>query len=594
MMFTLLISVLLGQIADNINAISRDVETDTLRIELLSAVSQKGRANESDTFELYLRVPVSEEEMACLGRLQREDGSFSDIDYADTRRSAWSPKEHAMRIERLAIRYANTGDPAALEMVRNALRYWGTAGPVCRNWWYNEIGVPRRIGPAALLLKDVLDKEEMDIAIEVLDKASISRTGQNRVWEAGSVLIRGILQEDEGLVRRAAAEIASELKFSDGVEGLQKDWSFHQHGPQLQFGNYGLSFAATQCWWARAFAGTDLCYSPEKMNILRGYLENGLCQLVWNGYFDPNACGRQVFLNAQQSKALVTERAAEFLGIESTGKPFARFYPDSDFGIYRTSRWYASIRMQSSRICGFETTNDENRQGWFSSDGALLVRVGGDEYKDISPLWNWRHIPGATTWDDGTKPFSNASSTTFKNGAYNKADKVGGWVDGDYMVAYMDYCRDGLKARKAWFFFPEGIVCLGAGITKEGPGNVVTTIEQNLLQENDEVSGTGAGNGSVSYVSLCGDRFRKAPSERVGDWHDIAVFYPEGSSACGSVFDVFIDHGNNPSGDSYAYFVAPESSLRPARRLSRKIRILENTESRQSVMIDGKLLTVTW
>lgn len=594
MMLALLLSALLGQLTDNINAISKNVETDPLRIDLFSMVSQKGRANESDTFELYLDVPVNEEEMAYLIEQQREDGSFADVDYDDLSRSAWDPKEHAMRIGRLSVRFAVTGDPRALEIARKALRYWGTAKPVCPNWWHNEIGVPRLIGPAALLLREHLDKEELDIVIEILGKASISRTGQNRVWEAGSVLIRGILQDDESLVRLAAKEIASEIRFSDGAEGLQRDWSFHQHGPQLQFGNYGLSFASTQCWWARAFEGTELAYDGEKMDILRAYMENGLCQLVWNGYFDQNACGRQVFMNAQLSKALVTEKAARFLGIEKLGAPGARFYPDSDFGVFRTAGWYASIRMQSTRICGFETTNDENRLGYFSSDGALLVRVAGDENKDISPLWDWRHIPGATTWDDGTKPFTKATSGTFKKGAYNKTEKVGGWVEGDCMVAYMDYCRDSLTARKSWFFFPGGIVCLGAGITGEGSARVVTTVEQNLRQKNAKVRKSRARNGSVSYISLDRSRFKSSVSKRTGDWHDIAVFYPEGTTASGAVFDVCIDHGTDPGGASYAYLVAPDASLREARRLKGKICIVENTESRQSVMIDGKLYTVNW
>ena len=594
MMLALLLSALLGQIAENITAICKDVETDAPRIELISDVSQKGRANESDTFELYLCVPVSETEMAGLVRLQNADGSFSDIDYDDSKRSAWEPKEHAMRIERLAIRYARTGDPLSLELARKALRYWGWRKPVCRNWWYNEIGIPRRIGPAALLLKDALSGEEIAVAIEVLEKASISRTGQNRVWEAGSVLIRGLLQDDEALVRKAADAISSELKFSEGSEGLQTDWSFHQHGPQLQFGNYGLSFAATQCWWARAFKGTELAYSGDKMDILRGFMENGLCPLVWKGYFDQNACARQVFLNAQLSKALVIQRSARFLDMDGAGCEGARYYPASDFGVYRTDRWYASIRMQSTRICGYETTNDENKQGYFSSDGALLVRVSGDEYKDISPLWNWRHVPGTSAWDDGTKPFSNATSETFKRGAYNNTEKVGGWTDGDFMVTFMEYRRDGLTARKAWFFFPDGIVCLGSGITKNGPEKVITSVEQNHLRDGSSVKKRCASNGPVTYLILDRNSFSRGPSSKEGDWHEIADFYPEGSIREGRVFDLFIDHGVAPGKASYAYLTVPDAEPCEARKIARRIRILENTESRQSVSVDGKVLSVSW
>jgi len=36
--------------------------------------------------------------------------------------------------------------------------------------------------------------------------------------------------------------------------------------------------------------------------------------------------------------------------------------------------------------------------------------------------------------------------------------------DGSYGLAACDFERDGLTARKSWFFFDDEIVCLGAGI----------------------------------------------------------------------------------------------------------------------------------
>lgn len=53
-----------------------------------------------------------------------------------------------------------------------------------------------------------------------------------------------------------------------------------------------------------------------------------------------------------------------------------------------------------------------------------------------------------------------------------------GRIDGDVMTAAMEYDRDGLKARKAWFFYPGGIVCLGACITMDSDSEVVTTVNQ--------------------------------------------------------------------------------------------------------------------
>lgn len=604
-----IVAAMLGQIAQNICDICKDVETDPARIELFSKASGYGRNNSADTFELFVKVPVSDEELSILAAAQNEDGSFSDIDYNDTKRSGWDPLQHAMRVERLAIRYARTGDEKALELARKGIRYWGDTMPVCINWWYNEIGIPRQFANAAILLRDKLKAEEMDAIIRILSKSSIKMTGQNKVWQAGSVLIRGILTDDEQLVREAREAILSEMVISDNVEGLQKDWSFHQHGPQLQFGNYGLSFAVTQCWWARALKDTELAPSAQQVSELRNYMEKGLGLLVWNGYFDLNASARQIFKDNQTSKAICVENAARNLGIKKLGARWGSYFPLSDFGVYQGKGWYASIRMQSERIMGYETTNNENMRGWFSSDGALLVRRTGSEYLDIAPVWNWRHIPGVTSWDDGTQPYGTSQEGVYGKRVYNHSEKVGGKIEGRKMIAWMEVNRDGLKARKIWIFFPGGIVCLGAGIEmnaveptdewKVQPGNdisVVTCVEQNLLNGAVEEGEGWISHNGTTYVSLDGQEFSRGPVEHKGTWGDIAPFYEASDSTSANMFEISIEHGKLPVKASYAYAVVPDGgkAAKAARKLQRRVRIIENGADRQVVRIGLKKYIFEW
>lgn len=77
----------------------------------------------------------------------------------------------------------------------------------------------------------------------MMQNAKFGMTGQNKVWLAGNVLIRALLQNDEALVKKARDIIVSEIVLGQ-KEGIKSDWSFHQHGPQQQFGNYGLSFVS--------------------------------------------------------------------------------------------------------------------------------------------------------------------------------------------------------------------------------------------------------------------------------------------------------------------------------------------------------------
>ena len=111
-------------------------------------------------------------------------------------------------------------------------------------------------------------------------------------------------------------------------QGLQPDRSFLQHGAQLQFGNYGLSFVVSQAWWARIFKGTALQLPAEKEAILKDYICKGIGRTVWNGYMDMSALGRQVFPSSQRSKALCLQYAMEDMGLSAIDvEAGPRYYP---------------------------------------------------------------------------------------------------------------------------------------------------------------------------------------------------------------------------------------------------------------------------
>lgn len=108
---------------------------------------------------------------------------------------------HAERILELAKLYRSDkteykGSSEVSKVIHTALNYWFTAKPVCLNWWYNQIGIPKTMGAAFILLEDELSPAEKQSAIEVLEHAKFGMTGQNKVWLAGNVLMRALLQND--------------------------------------------------------------------------------------------------------------------------------------------------------------------------------------------------------------------------------------------------------------------------------------------------------------------------------------------------------------------------------------------------------------
>lgn len=588
-------TVLLGQLKANINEITLQTVSDPELIETYLVASDHGYENGSDMRELFLKVPVDEKELSELLELQNEDGSFKDVDYDDQHRGAWPPGIHGFRVQRLAIHYRQTSNKQALDAALKAMRFWFERKPVCPNWWHNEIGIPRLMGPAFLLLEEEMSPSDLEGAIYVMGKARIRMTGQNKIWLSGNVLIRGLLENDEALVREARDTIAAGVRISDDYEGLQKDWSFHQHGPQLQFGNYGLSYATSLSFWARAFEGTEFAFDADRIAVLRGYLENGLTKVVWRGWFDHNACGRQVFLNAQMGKALCALEAARNLGVEPSEKIGAVYYPTSDFGIFRGRGWYASIRMQSLHTKGYETTNSENMRGYFSADGALLVRRAGDEYNNVSPVWNWRHVPGTTTWDDGTDIYCGKDIPDHNGTYYNLTEKVGGIVKGRTMTVWMDYNRDSLTAHKAWVFLKDCIVCVGAGITRQGSAKVATTVNQCLLRGKIEAGSNWVSHDGITYVVLDGSAYTLNNGPHTGSWRPISPTYSE-EPVTADLFEMYLDHGVSPENASYAYVIAPSGSQgeKAAKRLSRRIRIVENTPERQIIRVGFRKFVINW
>lgn len=587
-------SVSLPSLAANIMRACVATESDTNLIAVCEKVSDKGLENGSDVRELFLKVPVDDRELDYLVSTQSTDGSWPDIDYADTQKGSWNPSLHAFRVQRLAINYCQGGEERALDCALKAMDYWFSAPVTYSNWWHKEIGIPRLLGPAFVMLKDQMGARRLDQAISLMSASGLRRNGQNKVWLAGNVLLKAVLTGDTDLAVKARDALVSEIHFADGAEGVQGDYSFHQHGPQLQFGNYGLSYAVSLSWWAMVLKGTGLDFSSEQEDFLRAYIRNGLAGLVWNDYFDPNACGRQVFPNAQIGKALCVRYAASNLGLPLECTHSACFYPFSDFCVFRGDGWYASLKMQSSRVIGFENTNEENMKGYFSSDGALLVRVSGDEYDDIWPVWNWHHIPGVTSWDDGFPIWGKRNG----HGAeavmpYNMSDKVSGLVGEDSMIAAMDYNRDSLTCRKAWFFFDKGIVCLGAGITKPGKTVVTTTIEQNkakggICRRKHSVSHRG-----ISYFLLEDTGYSARIEKHSGKWSWMNPALSD-DVVQDSVFEMLIYHGTNPVDASYAYVVIPGKRHNVAKQYLSTIKINENSRARQSVVIDGKVMTIDW
>ena len=91
------------------------------------------------------------------------------------------------------------------------------------------------------------------------------------MWLAGNVIYKALFEKNKDELELARNVIVSEI-YLTMWEGIQPDYSYHLHGPQLQFGNYGLAYALNMTYWACIFRDTKFSFAEKQIGILGDYL----------------------------------------------------------------------------------------------------------------------------------------------------------------------------------------------------------------------------------------------------------------------------------------------------------------------------------
>ncbi len=577
--------------------------------------------------EAYTRgAPEARTVEGYIGAL-RPDGSWPDVDYVNKEPGSWLTARHLSRLQSMAEAYSQPGHPLAgnaelRAAILKALEHWTRNDYVNPNWWYNQIGVPETVAPILVLMGDTVPADLREQTMQrVLGRSQMGMTGQNKVWLAEIAFMKGLIANDPNLMAIAREQILSELRVTT-QEGVQPDYSFHQHGPQQQWGNYGGSFGSDMIHWANIFQGTSYALTPQQVAVLRHYLEEGPAWALWKGRMDISGCGRQLFRNCQSSKGRSALRQLE--SMESLDPTEAEIYARlissgtetgantlignkhfwrSDMTIHRRPTWYASVKMSSTRVIGAETCNGENLLGLHLGDGVTYFYRTGSEYNDLFPVWDWQRLPGTTCRQDQGSLEPNSKACR------GRSNLVGGLSGGEYGIAAMEYIRDGLRARKAWFFLDRAVVCLGAGIDDSAPETVLTSVNQCILngrvtinadQQSREIEKgqhsvdrlKWVHHDGIGYVFPNPTTVTVAAQTQKGDWHRVHS-RESARNVERDVFSLWIDHGAKPRDAQYAYIVIPDadSATMPSLCDSLPVTILQQTASTLAVASrEGKLI----
>ncbi|WP_426330203.1 polysaccharide lyase family 8 super-sandwich domain-containing protein [Pedobacter sp. R-06] len=538
------------------------------------------------------------------------EGNWGDIDYASQMRSSWKPSWHLYRTMLICREYYKNRKPEYLAAVHRSMAFWIRKDLICENWWQNNINTPFTYTSLILMLGDDVLKEETDY----LNKVIIKRipvhkaTGQNLIWQLDNEARVALINEDRGsfsgIMQRMQEVISVTVQ-----EGIQPDYSFHQHGPMLQFGNYGMHFTNSLLFWMTVTSKTSVAFAPQKQNIIFDYISKGLRWTIYKKAMDITAVGRQIRANSGLKRG--ENLAVNSLMVRTFDKGKAcGYYIDgfkdaeqgkckiegnksfwrSDYMIDRKDNKYMmSVKAHGPFVSRVESINGENLKGTYLNDGVTLFQRSGKEYRDIEALWNWAMLPG-TTGDTTANPLVKP--------APNKGVFTGQVSNEREGILAMDYDRKGIKARKSYFFSNGSMVALGTDISAPNMKNIATVVDQKFYNATAPLSsGKGTDNSrwlwtdSVAYIFPDPETgFKTKIEKRKESWYDVDNASSR-EPVSGSLFTVYVPHNEQ---NKYLYVVKPAIGLADAKKIniSKQLKALSNTAQVQAIELDMKIMAV--
>lgn len=579
-----------------------------------------------------LDAPVSDERIKTLVETLQPDGRWLGIDYVDTTRTAFQHERHLSNMLALSIAYKKKGSPykgnkQVRKAVHQALAFWLENDFICENWWWNQIGTPNTMVSMLLILDRDLSQEESARMLKIAERGNMNASGARPSGDR--IKIAG-LQAKAALFKRDAQEVAmlmkiieGEIKFSTG-RGMQHDFSFHHRTDWVNNTlSYGSGYAGAFIEWASNVADTEFRFSEQTVRLLIDYYIDGICkQMVYGRISDPGILNRDIARPGEEKvwspsapeklRTLTNYRQAELDNIiclrkgDSSCEPvsFAKFFWRTDHFVFQRPNFYTSVRMYSTRNANMEMPyNGEGLMNHFRGDGTNYLSIRGDEYKRLTPVYDWMKIPGATIVQLDKMPGESEIQK------WGLTDYVGAVTDGMYGAVGFDFKspHTGLAAKKAWFFFDKAYVCLGTNISSRMENPVLTTVNQCLL--NGEVTVSDA---DGIHLQEQGTRTKKEVRWVV---HDKVGYYflqkenvvlsnqrMEGSWKIANrqttvpadivrqdVFTLSIDHGQSPDNGGYAYMVIPSVDSRSVENRVEEegAVVLANSSELQAVRHDG-------
>ncbi|MEU8246441.1 polysaccharide lyase 8 family protein [Nonomuraea sp. NPDC048916] len=516
------------------------------------------------------------------------------------------------------------------------------------NWWSWEIGAPKRLLDAAVLIGPHLTERQRAALVEAvdhfvpecrLDDYSGTSTGANRVDLCTVLLLRAVLTADPDRAATAASALSPTFPYVSEGDGHYRDGSFVQHTFVPYQGGYGAVLLGGLATLFAVLRGSPWEITDPDRQVVYDSVEKSFAPVVHDGLcmdlVSGRAIGRHPYGDHRRGRAIAaailllaeTATAAERArwqamvkgwAARNTHQPMLDAAEAGDLGfharlaailddgaipavaepvghrllamsaraVHRGPGWCAGLSMASYRIGHYEHGNGENLRGWHTGSGMLYwwAEGHGDQYSDA--FWS--------TVDPYRLPGTTVSTRRLPDGAGKgwgdtcpPGRWVGGATDGTYATVgqHLNGLESTMEAFKSWFFLDDAVVCLGAGISAEDGVPVETIVDNRRTDAFPTVDAAGR------WAHLEGHGGYVLPGgDRLRTLREARGTAPERRT----YVTLWLDHGVDPASAGYVYLLLPGAGLAETRARAADsgwARVLVNTARRQGVHIPSLGIT---
>ncbi|CAF4977004.1 unnamed protein product [Rotaria sp. Silwood1] len=374
-----------------------------------------------------------------LSTLDPKTCQWPDLNYSTRGPENWDPVLHMFRISTMTAALTVPGgrenDTVLLWAVHCALRVWIEQDWQNPNWWWNYIQDPL-IATGIMLMLGVerMSSEEINAIITMSYRANWWIKdwggGANLVWELQVQLYRGLATSNYSAVAQGFEVMWNTVQIQNlSTWGVQTDWSYHFHGPQILTGAYGDAWATNILHFHLATRGTQYALSQDRIDIFGRFLTEGDAWFTMGSVWTWGILGRVIdrgvhvwythLFPSDQLRALAMDVSSAYTAFalldyadrlehRHEARPLVgnRHFYTSDFQVHRRGNWTAALKMHSFRTIATECDNNENLNGEHIGDGVLNLYTrdaqygSGEEYENIFALLDWKTINGITVEAD--------------------------------------------------------------------------------------------------------------------------------------------------------------------------------------------------